>query len=165
MKDFYQINKTFDLHIKIQHPSTNELMHSTSQCLATCFNNEISACCLLMFAWLCRSDKSMNEYTYDMDRQDIIYTFQKPMGTHINTFYQYENDSFLQRIFQLKITLQQQSVQKDAKWAFFDHVFKERRRRCQKQLIWYDICLKVCLYIIFFRNKRGLLKTHFLLKS
>ena len=165
MKDFYKINKSFNLRIRIQLPSTNELMHSTSQCLATCFNNEISACCLLMFAWSRRCDKSMNEYTYDMDRQNIVYIFQKPMGSLNITVYQYENDSFLQRIFQLKITLQQQSVQKDAKWVFFDRFFKERRRRCQKQLIWYNICLRVCLYIIFFRNERGLLKTHFLLKS
>ena len=165
MQDFYKTNKTFDLHIRIQHPSTNELMHSSSQCLATCFNSEISACCLLMFAWLRRCDKSMNEYTYEMDRQDIIYTFQEPMGSDINTSYQYGHESFFQRIFQFKITLQQQSVQKHAKLVFFHRFFKERRRRCQKQLIWYNICLRVCLYIIFFRNERGLLKTHFLLKS
>ena len=165
MQDFYTINKTFEFHIHIQQPSTNELINSTSQCPATCFNNEISTCCMLMFAWSRHCYKSMNEYTYNMDRQHIIYIFQKPMGSRINKVYQYENELFLQRIFQFEITLQQQSVQKGAKWIYFHHFWKERRRRCQNQFIWHNICLAVCLCTIFFRNKRGLLKTYFFLIS
>ena len=164
MQDFYTINKTLEFHIKIQHQSTNELIYSTSQCHPTCFNNEISTCCLVMFVWSRRCYKSINEYTYDMDRQNIVYILHKPMGSIINTVYQHENESFLQRILQLQITLQEQSVQTDAKWIYFDRFFKERRRRCQNQLIWNNICLTVCLYTIFIRNKRGLLKTHFFLK-
>ena len=155
MQDFHTINKTFDLHIQIQHPPTNELINSTSQCPATCFNSEISARCMLIFAWLRRCDKSINEYTYYMDRQHIVYIFRKPMGSAINAMYQYENESFLQRIFQSKITLQQQSVQEDAKWIYFDRFLKERRRSSQKPLIWYNICSVVCLCTIFLRNKRG----------
>ena len=165
MQDFYTTNKTFKFHIHIQQPSTNELINSTSQCPATCFNNEISTCCMLMFASSRRCHKSMNEYTYNMDRQHIVYIFQKPMGKHMNTVYQCENESFLQRSFQFEFTFQQQSVQKDAKWVNFHRFSKERRRRCENQLIWYNICLTVCLYSIFFRNKRGLLKTHLFLRS
>ena len=118
-----------------------------------------------MFAWSRRCYKSINEYTYHMDRQHIIYIFYKPMGSRTNTIHQYENDSFLQRIFQLKITLQQQLVQKDAKWMYFHRFFKERQRRWQNQLIWYNICLGVCLCYIFFTNKSGWLKTCFFSKS
>ena len=145
----------------MQQSSTNELIHFTSQCPATCFNNEILACCLLMFAWSRRSDKSINEYTYHINRQSIGHIFNKPMGSRIDIIYQYENESFLQRIFQLQITLQEESVQTDAKWIYFHRFFKERRRRSQNQLVWYNIGLRVCLYIIFFSNKRGLLKTQF----
>ena len=165
MHDFHTINKTFELHIQFQHPSTTELIKSTSQCPATCFNNEISACCMLIFAWSRRCDKSISEYTYHMDRQEIVYIFRKRMGSVINTLYQYENESFVQRIFQSKITSQQQSVQKDVKRIHFHHFLKERRRRSQNQLIRYNIYSVVCLCAIFFRNKRGLLKTCFVLKS
>ena len=45
------LHNTFHLHISIQQSSTHELIHSTSQYPATCFHNEISACCQLMFVW------------------------------------------------------------------------------------------------------------------
>ena len=165
MQDFYKINKIFEPNFQFQHPSTNELILSTSQCSVTCFNNEISACWLLMFARSRRCDKSMNEYTYHINRQHIVHIFQKLKGSHIHKIYQHENESFLQRIFQFKFTLQQQSVQKDAKWTYFHPFFKEGRRRYHNQPIWHNICLTVCLYTIFFRNKRGLLETHSVLKS
>ena len=165
MQDFCTLNKTFEYHIRMQHSSTNELTHFTSQRLAACFNNEILTGCMLVFAWSRRCDKSINEYTYHMDRQHIVHTFHKPMGSCIDTIYQHENESFLQWIFQLQITLQQQSVQTHAKWIYFHRFFKEGQRRCQNPLIWYNIGLRVCLYIIFFRNKRGLLKTQFFVES
>ena len=125
----------FEPHIQMAHPPTNEIVNSTSQCHPTCFNNEISTCCLVMFAWSRRCDKSVNEYTYHMNRQHIMYIFQKPMGSRIVKVYQYENESFLKRIFEFKITSQQQSVQKDEKWTYFHRYFKEERRHYMVQYL------------------------------
>ena len=130
MQNFHTISKTFEPCIQVKHPTTNEFINYTSQCHPTCFNNEISTCCLVMFAWSRRCDKSTNQYTYHMDRQHIIHIFYKPVGSCIITVYQYENKSFLQRILQIKIALQQQSVQKVKKWTYFHFFFKERQRRC-----------------------------------
>ena len=81
--------KDLSIHfnIWIQHLRTNIPHNRPSWCLVACFNSEISACCLMIFAWSRRCEKCTNQYTYHMNQQLLIYIFKEHMGNCINTVY------------------------------------------------------------------------------
>ena len=110
--------------------------------------------CWYLHGYAAATNQSMNILSIWIDSIFSIY-FGNLLGVSLIQCINMKMSHFCNGFFQSKITLQQQSVQEDAKWIYFDRFLKERPRRSHKPLIWYNICSVVCLCTLFLRNKRG----------